>query len=139
MIEIIAGVYAASAFLSLTLTLANYWATRSQLRSTQMQNLNRNLGLIGRFWSTSTSEIAHLVPGQPNSDHRKSLQHILWLGLLGLGSAPGFFLLLIISISLRYLARPRLENKLLHGPLAQGLMLDAQAVTDYLMSINICF
>jgi hypothetical protein len=139
MIEIIAGVYAASAFLSLTLTLLNYWATRSLLRSSQMSLLNENLGRINKFWSTSNSEIATLVRGQPQTDHRKSLQHVLWLGLLGLGSAPGFILLLIISVSLRYLARPRLEKKLLNGPLAQGPMQDARAVTDYLQSININF
>ena len=133
MIEIIAGVYVLSFGISLFVTTFNYFLTLRFLRSKQIQILNQNLSKIGKYWSHTEGALAELSPNCIDKDQKKSLRQILWLGLLGLGSAPGCLLLIIVTLSLRILARPRLEKQLMESELCQNPELSSEVIRDFLV------
>lgn len=118
MIEILATVYLTCMILSFALLAWHYFATKKQLQSSRLKNLNRNLSKLEMFWSHSNGDFANVNEGSVEEDRRKSLRHVLWLCLLGFFSLPGFLLLAAVIFSVRYLAKSRLETAVLNSPLA---------------------
>ena len=134
-IEIIVGVYFASLCLSLIITGLSYWSSWRYLHSKPVAHLDLNLAKVGKFWSHTTGALEPLTANSREQDRDKSLKQILWLGLLGFGSAPGCLLLIIVSLSLRFIARPRLEQKLMQGPLSQKPTLSEEEVRMILQNL----
>jgi hypothetical protein len=89
-------------------------------KSRPMRQVQANLKKIGLFWSETESSIKNDEAGGEKHDAQKSVKSVLlsgtWFVFL---SWLGFFLQLIVMISLRYLAVKRLEVRLFESELAE--------------------
>ncbi len=104
-----------------SLTALHAFLFKRKMNSLKMRNVQTNLGLVGKFWSDSEGKIKDLAPNMGiEQDKRAYYRTVLWLGIFCFGlSWIGFFLQLLVMLSIRYLARPRLERKVFESPLAE--------------------
>lgn len=119
MVEIIIAVYFISFLLSLSLVAWNYWALVKELRSESLGVLNANLKKIGYFWSLAQENFARLEKDSIEKDVQAAKRSTLMLGLLSLGSAVGFFLLLAITLAMRILKPQRHSRAIFQSDLAK--------------------
>ena len=128
MIEIIVGVWLASLIISLFVVSFNYHLTRKRLQSERLKTLNLNLAKIDMYWSNSLANFAPLTPDAVENDAAKTLRNTLLMGLLGLASIVGLIFLLILVISLHFLARSRKELATFRSSLATDKNLSVRDV-----------
>lgn len=92
-----------------------------------MKVLQVNLQKVNLFWSESNGEISTLEQGTPAQSERRYFRSVIIFGVIFFFlSWIGFFVQLLIMISLRYLAMPRLERALFASKLARDEMSEKQ-------------
>jgi hypothetical protein len=119
MIEVLAAIYVTSFALSMMLVAWNYVVLSKQLRSESLSHINRNLKKIGMFWSVSSEDFSSLLESSIEKDASSALRSTLMLGILGLGSALGFVLLFVITLTMRLLKTNRRGRAVFHSALAK--------------------
>lgn len=93
--------------------------------------LNSNLKKIGLFWSEHHDRIETWEEGIEERDWQASARSFGLLGaMLSALSWGGFVLLLILIVSIRALARSRLEKNLFSSPLARESSLSPERVRE---------
>ncbi len=128
MVEILIGAWLVSFILSIPLTAWNINSVLKVSRSPELKVLNENLGKLGLFWSLSNECIWRLEELTPEEDFKKSIRGYLLLGVLGLFSVLGLFILFIVSISIQKLIRNRSAEELFKSDLAQVKDLEVNRV-----------
>jgi hypothetical protein len=128
MVEIIVTVYITSFLLSMCLVAWNFTAVSRQVRSESLRRVNANLGKIGFFWSMTREDFCRIGEFTIEGDAKSALRSTLMLGLLSLGSAIGFFLLLAITLTMRLLKSNRRGRAVFHSALATNADLSAEQV-----------
>jgi hypothetical protein len=128
MIEALAAIYVTSFVLSMTLVGWNYVVLSKQLRSESLAQINHNLKKIGKFWSVSSEDFSSLLESSIDKDARSALRSTLMLGIIGLGSAPGFVLLLVITLTMRLVKTNRRGRAVFHSALAKDPNLGPEEV-----------
>jgi len=135
-IEVIVGVWLTSFFLSMIVVGFNFYFTYQRLQSDQLKILNENLAKTNLFWSNSHGDFSPLTSGAVENDRIKTLRNTALMGLLGLGSLPGFVFLLIIVLSLNILARSRKEVATFDSALAKDRNLERGEVESMLLVLG---
>lgn len=118
MIEIVLGIYLLSFTFSMGLVAWNYLAVTKEIGSESLRTVNLNLQKIGYFWSLSRENFAKLSEFSVEADATSAKRSTLMLGLLALGSAIGFFLLLAITLAMRFLKSHRRTRAVFESELA---------------------
>ena len=131
MIEVLAAIYVTSFILSMMLVAWNYVVLSRQLRSESLLSINSNLKKIGMFWSVSSEDFSSLHESSIEKDASSALRSTLMLGILGLGSALGFALLLVITLTMRLLKTNRRGRAVFHSALAN----DPNLATDQVQKL----
>ena len=123
----LAGMYTVGTLCSLLLSgLFIYLWSRYQRRAEALL-LNENLKKQNLFWSEKRDRLVDFDETAAQEDFRSSRRSLLATSLgLSFLSWVGFFFLLTLMISYRFLARSRLEKRLLATDLAR----DPNLVTD---------
>ena len=123
-----AAVYTIGLIPSALVTGAHFLLHHKKLQSPAFQQVQRNLNLEDCFWSETQGTVvalhganAHAFEGDLMANdvdqYRRSLK-VMGVVMFFL-SWPGFLFHLLILISIRWLAVPRLERKIFASPLAQ--------------------
>lgn len=118
MIEIILGVWIISMALSLISVGINFYLVQKKLESKKLEILNLNLEKINLYWSNTTEDFLPLEAEGIKRDKQKTLRNALLLSLFGLGSLPGFILLVVVILSIHFLAPSRKTKATFSSPLA---------------------
>lgn len=119
MIPEMAAAYLTGLVPSAALTALHLYLFRRKIKSNEMTCLQTNLQKVNLFWSESNGEISTLEQGTPAQSERKYFRNVLIFGVFFFFlSWIGFFVQLLIMISLRYLAMPRVERALFASRLA---------------------
>lgn len=127
MIPEIAAAYVTGLVPSSALTGLHLFLFRRKIKSKEMICLQNNLQKVNLFWSESSGEISTLEQGTPALSERKYFRNVIIFGVIFFFlSWIGFFVQLLIMISLRYLAMPRVERALFQSRLAKELMTEAE-------------
>lgn len=112
--------YVAGLIPSTLVTGAHLLLFRKKVNSAPIQQLQRNLAEVSMYWSESGACVRTLAEGNPTDDARIYLRGLKLLGLACFFlSWIGMFFHLIILVSLRYIAVPRIERAILSSRLAQ--------------------
>src|SRR4051812_32509323 len=86
---------------------------RRKMNSAKMRNIQMNLQSVNLFWSDAEGKIKPWSEGAVEADRKTYFTTVKWLGILCFFlSWIGFFLQLLVMVSIRYLARPRTERKI---------------------------
>lgn len=94
------------------------WSVRKSRRE-QLLCLHENLQKVNLAWSNTEAAIKSATEVDFSSETQKEQKWFLLAGLvLSLASWLGFLLLVILIVSLEYLARPRIERELFQSELA---------------------
>jgi hypothetical protein len=119
MLPELAAVYVIGLPATAALTGLHAFLYRRKMKSAEMSNIQSNLRTIGKYWSDSESKIKEFSEDSFAQDQRAYGKTVLWLGLFCFGfSWIGFFLQLLVMVSIRYIARPRLERAFFSSELA---------------------
>lgn len=135
MIELIFVVWFACFALSVPITFLNIKSVLKLKKSNSIQNLNRNLVKIGRFWSLSSDSIQSLSESDPEQDLQKSLRSCYLIGILGFFSAPGLLFLIIVSVSMHVMSNSK-TNFIMNSDLAKS-ELDVESVQLFFNSFDL--
>lgn len=131
MIPEIAAAYVAGLVPSSALTGLHLFLFRRKIKSKEMRCLQINLQKVNLFWSESNGEISTLEQGTPTLSERKYFRNVLIFGVIFFFlSWIGFFVQLLIMISLRYLAMPRVERALFASRLAADELSEAEVRSE---------
>lgn len=128
-----AAAYVAGLVPSTLVAGAHLLLFRQKVRTPTWSQIQKNLNKVGMYWSESVAAIRTLADGAPESDTAAYMRGLRLLGLACIVlSWAGMFFHLIILLSLRYLAVPRIETAVLKSSLAQrdltsGEVMDALA------------
>ncbi|MNK01248.1 hypothetical protein D3C87_190430 [compost metagenome] len=136
MIEIIVGIWLLCFCLSMLTVGINFHLTRKKLSSKKLSTLNANLEKVELFWSSSLDDFSPLTSEALEKDTKATLRNSLLIGLLGLGSIPGFLLLLALVLSLHMLARSRKEVATFRSPLSTDTNLSKQDVETLVSQLS---
>lgn len=91
-----------------------------KMRSNAMAQVQTNLAKLDLFWSDSESKVKRIGETNQTTDKASYYRTVLRLGVICFFmSWLGFFLQLLVMISVRFIARPRLEKALFSSELAQ--------------------
>ena len=131
-----AAAYVAGLIPSTLVTGAHLLLFRKKINSPAVHQLQANLRLVGMYWSESGACIRTLAEGTPSTDDRIYLKGLKILGLACFFlSWIGMFFHLLILLSLRYLAVPRIERAILSSGLVRRTLTGAE-VMDVLAEIQ---
>lgn len=123
----LAAVYVVGLVPSASLTALHLFLFRRKIKSEEMQTLQVNLQKVNLFWSESNGEISTLEQGTPAQSERKYFRNVIIFGIIFFFlSWIGFFVQLLIMISLRYLAMPRVERALFASRLAEEDLIESE-------------
>lgn len=116
----LAAIFTIGLFCSLLLTLTHYFMVARKVNSAGWIQLQKNLILIGSYWSEARGALEKHEAGLVELDLQRFYRQI-WIlgGLLVMLSWLGFFLQILIIISLRYFLRSRTELKLFNSILVE--------------------
>ena len=135
MIEIFLFIYCSSLLLSGLLLIWNIQSVRRQLHSSELKTLNSNLKKINLFWSLSNDSLQLLETQSYENDHQMAYRSCFLTGLLGFASFPGFFLYLVLTLSLA-LVESKLKMGLLSSVLCKAENLPVDQVETILKKIK---
>jgi hypothetical protein len=113
MLPELAAVYVTGLVPSAAVTGLHLVLFQRKMASPEVLRLQSNLAKLDLFWAESRGEIRRLNEGldTPLTDRAAYVRHVRWVGLLTFFlSWPGAALHILLMISLRYLAKPRLER-----------------------------
>jgi hypothetical protein len=131
MVPEVAAAYIAGLVPSSALTALHLFLFRRKIKSQEMQTLQANLHKVNLFWSESNGEISTLEQGTPTQSERKYFKNVLIFGVIFFFlSWIGFFVQLLIMISLRYLAMPRVERALFASRLAKEYLTEVEVRSE---------
>ncbi len=136
MVEILGLVYVSSFILSISVLSWHYYSTQKNFSSTKLTILNENLARVGLFWSNATADFADLKENCYAQDRQKVNQSILLIGILALGSLPGFLLLTTVVFSLHFFARSRKEKSVFASPLSTEKDLPFVEIEKWLQTLG---
>lgn len=123
MVPELAAAYVTGLVPSSALTALHLYLFRRKIKSAKMHTLQVNLQKVNLFWSESNGEISTLEQGTPAQSERRYFKNVIIFGIIFFFlSWIGFFVQLLIMISLRYLAMPRVERALFASRLANEEM-----------------
>lgn len=127
MIPEIAGAYVTGLIPSSGLTGLHLYLFRRKIHSKAMAVLQLNLQKVNLYWSESNGEISTLEQGTPSQSEKRYFKSVVIFGIVFFFlSWIGFFVQLLIMVSLRYLAMPRLERALFASKLAEHEMSESE-------------
>lgn len=116
----LAVIYLAGVLSSFLVTLCHHWLIYRKISSAHWIQLQRNLIRSGCFWSETRGELIRHSEGASEMDLQRLVRQVYLLGgLMAFLAWLGFFLQIVIIISLRFLIRSPLENKLFDSKLVQ--------------------
>ena len=94
-----------------------------KMNSDAMLELRENLSAVGGYWNDSKNRIEVLKPHSLQEDIWSYRKGILTFGAICfLMSWLGFFIQVMIMISLRYIVISRFEQEILHSELAKKIL-----------------
>ena len=137
MIHIMAGVYVVSFLISSVMSLLYIWSMKKYYQSAPYLNLNSNLASLGLYWSDSQSEILPALPQSIYQDQSEAIKSFSRVALLAsFTSIIGCLFLSLFIFSIRKVAKPRLEKKILASKLAQQIKLDPEEIKEIVLSLQ---
>ncbi len=131
-----AAAYVAGLIPSTLVTGARLLLFRQKVRSPTWLQVQKNLKVVGMYWSESAASVRTLAESHPVQDNASYMKGLKFLGFACIAlSWAGVFFHLIILLSLRYLAVPRIEIAVLRSTLARRDLSSAE-VMDVLAEIQ---
>lgn len=131
-----AAAYVAGLIPSTLVAGAHLLLFRQKVRTPTWSQIQKNLNKVGMYWSESAAAVRTLADGAPETDITAYMRGLRLLGLACIVlSWAGMFFHLIILLSLRYLAVPRIETAVLESSLAQRDLTSAE-VMDALAEVQ---
>jgi hypothetical protein len=133
----LAAAYAIGFLASLILTAIFYFLWSRYQTRPAARLLRENLKAAGVYWSDREDRIKEWSQEESEADVKKASTSLLatCAGLSFLSWA-GFFFILLIMLSYRFLARSRFENRLFESPLASASDLPTTEVARILQQIR---
>lgn len=133
----LAAIYFVGLLFCLSLTGVLICLMKRQFHLPTTTHINANLGKIGLYWSDAESNFAELSSSNTEADRARSYRNAVLMGLLfSIGSWAGFFFLFLIMVSLRFIARPRLERAVYASELALNQNLSTQDVQKIVTTLK---
>ena len=115
----LAAAYAVGVFASLSLTIVFYFLWSRYRDRTAARTLNENLKSVLLYWSDREDRLKSFTEEEERADRKQgAISLIATSAGLSFLSWAGFFFILILMLSYRYLARSRLEKRLFESELA---------------------
>ena len=134
----LAAVYAVGFLACFALTLLYVFLRERRRHSHGAQCVQDNLAKLNLYWSDSADGIVPLSATSASDEAKKSQKTIGYMGLiLSLLSWAGFFFLLLIMISERFLARSRRERHLFGSVLSHQANMDANEVRRIISDLDV--
>lgn len=133
----LAAAYAVGILSSLLLTgLFLFLWSRYRSREAAI-TLAENLKLVNLYWSDREDRLKPWDEVEFRKDREKAFNSLLATSVgLSFLSWAGFFFILLLMISYRFLARSRLENRLFNSPLANETRLSRSRVSDFINEVR---
>lgn len=120
MLPEMAASYAVGMIPSASLTGLHLFLQKRKLETTAMRRLQANLEKIGHYWSDTDSSVLPRSSESLSQDFEKYRRSLFVFGGICLFlSWLGFFAQLMVMVSIRYLARSRLEQRLFASDLVE--------------------
>lgn len=121
---------------SLSVTALQYWFYKKRIQSPAFQQLQQNLAQVETYWSETQARFVPLHEDSFKKDQDSFLRS-LWImgGIFFLMSWAGFIFNLIVLLSVRWMAVPRLERKVFASPLCER-SLSHKEVSDELAELQ---
>ena len=93
-----------------------------------MRTLNENLGQVGLYWVSAHDDFAPLEANSIARDRARSLRNSLLVGLLGFAGVLGLILLVVVVVSLNFIAKSRRQVAVFRSELATRANLPRERV-----------
>lgn len=133
----LAAIFTLGAIANLGLTTLFVYLWKKRQSTGPFATLAENLLKAGLYWSDGREALISVGDGSKERDDRASVRNIILTGsLLTLLSWPGVLFHLVIMVSYRFLARSRLEKRLLASELARSRALSASRVHTLVKELN---
>lgn len=112
-----------------SLSVAYVLWTRRRSRREQLQRIHENLSKIQMAWSNNDAVIKPASEVNFTIENQREQKWFLLAGtILSVASWLGFLLLVVLIMSLEFLAKPRLERALFESELAKNKSLSPEEV-----------
>lgn len=128
MIEVVVGVWLGSLLLSMVITAVNVRYALNLMRSSKYKVLNKNLVKVEKYWSLTTENFKNLGDGSAKNEEDQMIRTSIYLGGLGLLGAPGLLFLIVISVSMHFLAKSRFTRRVFQSELVTNTELSAEQI-----------